>query len=62
MSLDSTICSYYNNLTKGEDDQLTSDDISFYIYYYTLVFLLALINIFGNSMIIIAFIRYKKLR
>ena len=62
MSLDETICSYYKNLTDGADDQLTSNDISFYIYYYTLVFLLALINILGNSMIIIAFTKYKKLR
>ena len=55
-------CQYYKNLTNGGDTILTNQDISFYMYYYTLVFLITLINIIGNSMIITAFIKHKKLR
>ena len=55
-------CPYYRNLTNGGDTVLTNEDISFYIYYYTLVFLITLINIVGNSMVITAFIKHKKLR
>ena len=55
-------CSYYKNLTEGGKTVLTDDDISFYIFYYSLVLLITLVNMVGNSMIIIAFIRHKKLR
>ena len=46
------------NLTRGGDSHVTSEDVAFYIYYYTLFFLITLIN----SAIIIAFLKYKKLR
>ena len=55
-------CSYYYDLTNGVEAHLTADDISFYIYYYTFIFLIVLVNIFGNTMIIVAFIKHKKLR
>lgn len=55
-------CEYYQNLTLGGDSTLTSDDISFYIYYYTVMSLIVLVNIVGNTMVITAFVRHKKLR
>ena len=54
-------CLYYYNLTRG-DSHVTKEDVAFYIYYYTLCFLITLINISGNSTIIIAFVKNKKLR
>ena len=57
-----TSCSYYINLTEGADPLITEDDVIFYIYYYVLLFLITIINLVGNSMIILAFLRYRKLR
>ena len=45
-----------------EEPMVSEDDVMFYIYYYTLFFLITAINFFGNSMIIVAFVNHKKLR
>ena len=55
-------CEHFKNLSQGAESKLTSEDISFYIYYYTLLFFILLVNIVGNSFVILAFIRQKKLR
>ncbi len=55
-------CSYFQNLTLGGDTDLTSENISFYIYYYTLLFFITGVNIVGNSTVLVVFVRHKRLR
>ena len=54
-------CSYYKNLTLGGGSILENEK-SFHVYYLTMLALITVVNIVGNSMVIIAFVRYKKLR
>ena len=46
----------------SEESMVSEDDVIFYIYYYTLFFLITTINFLGNSMIVVAFVKHKKLR
>ncbi len=53
-------CSYYKNLTMGGDSQ--ENEKSFQVYYFTMLALITVINFIGNTMVITAFVRHKKLR
>ena len=55
-------CEYYWNLTKGISPGLTEDEKWFYLYYYSLMFIITLVSIVGNSFILIVYARHQKLR
>ena len=50
-----------NDTCQSSEPMVSGDDVIFYLYYYTLFFLITAINILGNSMIIMAFIKHKNL-
>ncbi len=50
------------NETDPPNYNLTKDDWMFYVYYYALLIGITTVNLLGNTMIIIAVIRHKRLR
>ena len=46
----------------ADDDSLSSSTVTFYVFYYTCLSLLAVICVTGNSLVLTALFRHKNLR